>query len=211
MQNRQGRRFNETSDLVQFGRGEHGKIPLQRSGGPHLLEIGLRHQGAQDQLVVVGGSIAFAKLLNGRLFGRGGQHLFGAGAGHDSVQYVRLNRRYRLTVVAGGIFDDFVGNDGISFSRDDIQHRLGPDQLAERSSHPRVAQFPPYHRNFPQHLLESIRHVVLRELGSPAPPGGRGGGGVGRVFFLGGWREARRVFPPPRERGRGGGGRFFAG
>ena len=76
-----------------------------------------------------------------------------------------MNRRYRLTIVAGGIFDDFVGNDGISFSRDDIQHRLGPDQLAERGSHPRVAQFPPYHGDFLQHLLEAIRHVVLRELG----------------------------------------------
>src|SRR5258708_33082445 len=119
MQNRQGRRFHETSALVQFGRGEHGKIPLQRSGGPHLLEIGLRHQSAQDQLVVVVGSIALAQLLNGRLFGRGGQDLFGAGAGHDSVQYVRLKRRYRRPVVAGGIFYAFDGTAGIWFYRDD--------------------------------------------------------------------------------------------
>src|SRR5258708_13713754 len=96
---------------------------------------------AQEQFVVIDNTMLAPQILERRLGWWVGEDLGVAGRTADTVEDLRLNRRHRLAIMANRVFDHLVGNDRVPLAGDDIQDRLGADQLGERRHHSGIAEF----------------------------------------------------------------------
>jgi len=74
--------------------------------------------------------------------------LFGARRLHDLVKNVRIDRRDRFAIEAGGVLDNLVGHDAVALAGHDVEHGLNADKLAEGRRHPRIAEVAPHLGSF---------------------------------------------------------------
>ncbi|CAB4852716.1 unannotated protein [freshwater metagenome] len=66
--------------------------------------------------------------------------------------------------MAHGVLDHLIGHEAVALTRDDVEHRLHPDELRERGRHDRLAKLLAHARDLFEHGGQTVGHPMLSQL-----------------------------------------------